>query len=270
LSDRAPQSTPPTRSHPGQSQDPTQCPLQCTSKAMLGDHEVHVAPPAYKCRNHQRPQPGKFFSKWGICTITARGRKRREFSSRGAHPPHHSACERSGRQGCSDGSNPDTGHAVTQCQTKRRDDIRKPCDAYRPTMRKLIIPTALQVTVLTLSCSSPTPTPVSPDASSDVVQDTVIQDVQRDGVVGDVCVLPDSDPFVPAGFRCVARVATPDANCPTKRVCSPSECPAECEGCASPLFCIPDILPDGGRPDRCVRNLSCEIDQCGPGCRAVG
>ena len=126
-------------------------------------------------------------------------------------------------------------------------------------MKRLVIPTALQVTALTLACSS-TSTPPADVPTTDTRND-----------VADVCVILDTDPFVPEGVRCLPmRDAPAGTTCPAQRVCAAEACPTGCEGCASPLFCIPDMFPDGGRPSSCAPSETCSTDGCGAGCRAVG
>jgi hypothetical protein len=126
-------------------------------------------------------------------------------------------------------------------------------------VKRLVIPTALQVTALTLACSS-TSTPPADVPTTDTRND-----------VADVCVILDTDPFVPEGVRCLpTRDAPAGTTCPAQRVCAAEACPAGCEGCASPLFCIPDMFPDGGRPSSCAPSETCSTDGCGAGCRAVG
>lgn len=126
-------------------------------------------------------------------------------------------------------------------------------------MKRLVIPTALQVTALTLACSS-TSTPPADVPTTDTRND-----------VADVCVILDTDPFVPEGVRCLpTRDAPAGTTCPAQRVCAAEACPTGCEGCASPLFCIPDMFPDGGRPSSCAPSETCSTDGCGAGCRAVG
>jgi hypothetical protein len=130
---------------------------------------------------------------------------------------------------------------------------------------RLVIPPALQFVVVALSgCGTPSPAPAdaTPADRADVIGDAS----------GDVCVLPDAEPFGPQpGFAC-ARAADAGASvqCPDRRVCARAECGAGCEACESTLFCIPDTLPDGGRPERCAQNTTCDLAGCGEGCRAVG
>ncbi len=131
-------------------------------------------------------------------------------------------------------------------------------------MKRLVIPTALQVTALTLACSSTSSPPADVPTA-----DVVTTDTSRD--VADACVVLDSDPFIPSGFRCLpTRNAPAGTTCPAQRVCAAEACPTGCEGCASPLFCIPDMFPDGGRPSSCAPSETCSTDGCGAGCRAVG
>ena len=150
---------------------------------------------------------------------------------------------------------------------------------------RLVLPVTLQVAFLT-ACGMSPPTPPADVAPSDVVADRadtsitdalldVIADAAPDAVAdaaSDACMLPDSDPFGPQpGFAC-ARAADAGAavQCPDRRVCTMAECGGGCEACQSTLFCIPDTLPDGGRPDGCAQNVTCDPDACGAGCRAVG
>jgi hypothetical protein len=136
-------------------------------------------------------------------------------------------------------------------------------------VKRLVIPTALQVTALTLACSS-TSTPPADSSITDARSDVSVTDTSN-GDVADACVVLDSDPFIPSGFRCLPRRDAPaGTTCPTQRVCTAEACPTSCEGCESPLFCIPDMFPDGGRPSSCAPSETCSTDGCGAGCRAVG
>jgi hypothetical protein len=151
-------------------------------------------------------------------------------------------------------------------------------------VRTLKLPGTLVYTVyLSAGCSSQS----APDAATDARPDTAVTDtVVTDGPVTDTavadtlvadaqdagCMLGETGgPGPQPGFECTP---TADAGlgvtCPSARVCEPSQCGPGCEGCASALFCIPDRLPDGGRPERCARATTCNMDLCGEGCRAVG
>lgn len=137
---------------------------------------------------------------------------------------------------------------------------------------RLILPATLQVVLLS-ACGTSSPTPPT-DVAADRA-DTAVADALIDAVAdaaSDACVLPDSDPFGPQpGFAC-ARSADAGASvqCSDRRVCVRSECGPGCEACEATLFCIPDTLPDGGRPDGCAQSVTCDPDACGAGCRAVG
>lgn len=127
---------------------------------------------------------------------------------------------------------------------------------------RLVIPPVLHVVAVALSACGNTPAPPADVAPADVAADAAT----------DACVLPDADPFGPQpGFAC-ARAADAGASvqCSERRVCVRSECGSGCEACEATLFCIPDTLPDGGRPDGCAQNVTCDPDACGAGCRAVG
>lgn len=138
---------------------------------------------------------------------------------------------------------------------------------------RLRLPTRLAVTVLaSAACSSPT---TQTDASADVVStDNAVLDVIRDVIsrdvfdAGRVCTRNPFDPENPApAVRCLARRGEAMA-CPGASVCVAEDCPAHCEGCVSPLFCIPDPEADAGVA--CVVSTVCSADACNPGCRAVG
>lgn len=158
----------------------------------------------------------------------------------------------------------------------------------RPRLR---LPTRLAVTVLgAAACSSPE-APV--DASADVARvdaprDTG-DDALRDALLGDVSDATDDvadasgpdvfdsgrtctpDPLQPENpafaVRCLPRRGE-TAACPAASVCVAADCPAHCEGCVSPLFCIPDPSVDAGVA--CAVGTVCTPEACNPGCRAVG
>lgn len=135
--------------------------------------------------------------------------------------------------------------------------------------RRLVIPPVLQFVAVALSgCGTSTTAPADA-APADVAADRA--DAITDSP-SDVCVLPDAEPFGPQpGFACARTVdAGASVQCPDRRVCARAECGAGCEACEATLFCIPDMLPDGGRPDRCAQNQTCDPAGCGEGCRAVG
>ena len=136
---------------------------------------------------------------------------------------------------------------------------------------RLVLPTALQVVVLS-ACGTATPPPA--DGAADRA-DAPVTDALLDAVAdaaSDACVLPDSEPFGPQpGFACARALdAGAAVQCPDRRVCERSACGPGCEACEATLFCIPETLPDGGRPDGCAQNVTCDPDACGAGCRAVG
>jgi len=145
---------------------------------------------------------------------------------------------------------------------------------------RLIIPPVLHVVAVALSACGTTPQPPADVAPTDVAADRAdapfadLVDAVADAMTdaSDACVLPDSDPFGPQpGFACARAVdAGAAVRCPDRRVCTMAECGVGCEACQSTLFCIPDTLPDGGRPDGCAQNQTCDPDACGAGCRAVG
>ncbi|MFO0625114.1 MAG: hypothetical protein U0325_05805 [Polyangiales bacterium] len=157
---------------------------------------------------------------------------------------------------------------------------------------RLTLPTRLAVTVSLAACtSSPPPgdaSPARPDVADDARADApgdaftdapgdaftdVFADVRADApgdVPGDarMCTRNPFDPENP-GFavRCLARRGATQP-CPEASVCVAEDCPAHCEGCVSPLFCIPDPERDAGVA--CVVSTACSEDACNPGCRAVG
>jgi hypothetical protein len=129
---------------------------------------------------------------------------------------------------------------------------------------RLVLPAALQFVALS-ACGN---TVVSADATP---ADATPAD-RAEAAVTDGCALPpDASPFKMPGFACApAADAGPAVQCPAERVCARSACGAGCEACESTLFCIADVLPDGGRPERCAQDNVCSPEACGPGCRAVG
>lgn len=146
---------------------------------------------------------------------------------------------------------------------------------------RLRIPAQLAVTVLAASgCSDP---PSGFDAAVDVARvdaqadaqgDVARDDVLRDVILGDVvdaareCTRNPFDPENPAfAVQCRRRPGA-SGDCPTTPVCVAADCPANCEGCVSPLFCIPDNTVDAGVA--CVGGTACSGEACPPGCRAVG
>jgi hypothetical protein len=138
---------------------------------------------------------------------------------------------------------------------------------------RLIIPPTLHVVAVALSACGNTAAPPADVVPTDVAADRA--DAMTDTpaeAASDACVLPDSDPFGPQpGFACARALdAGAAVRCPDRRVCTMAECGGGCEACQSTLFCIPDTLPDGGRPDGCAQNVTCDPDACGAGCRAVG
>ncbi|MBI5515028.1 MAG: hypothetical protein HY909_14730 [Deltaproteobacteria bacterium] len=153
-------------------------------------------------------------------------------------------------------------------------------------MRTLKLPATLVYTVyLSTSCSSQGTPDAATDARADqapadtsVTDSTPADTAVVDSAVADTggrdseCMLGDTEGVGPRpGYECTpAAGAGAGVTCPTGRVCEASQCGAGCEGCQSALFCIPDRLPDGGRPERCARSTTCNGDLCGEGCRAVG
>lgn len=152
---------------------------------------------------------------------------------------------------------------------------------------RLTLPARLVFTVSLSACAA---TPPSGDAAADVRDaDDVHRDVLGDAladIVHDAPVdaLTDAsgdavdaarmctrNPFDPEnmGFavRCLARRGATQP-CPKASVCVAEDCPAHCEGCISPLFCIPDNERDAGVA--CAVSTVCSADACNPGCRAVG
>jgi len=152
---------------------------------------------------------------------------------------------------------------------------------------RLTLPARLVVSVSLAGCASSSPTA---DAAVDVrdahVGDTLtdaladaltdlggMADVPGDvpGDVADDARMCTRNPFDPEnmGFavRCLARRGATQP-CPKASVCVAADCPAQCEGCISPLFCIPDGENDAGVA--CVVSTACSADACNPGCRAVG
>jgi len=148
---------------------------------------------------------------------------------------------------------------------------------------RLTLPTSLVVTVVAAGgcASAPVATDAATDRGSSV--DTALADVLRVDV-SDVRDVVDAgardvvdervctqNPFDPEGgryaVRCLARrgATTP---CPEGNVCVAEDCPAQCAGCVSPLFCIPDNSVDAGVA--CAVSTVCDPGDCNPGCRAVG
>jgi hypothetical protein len=168
-------------------------------------------------------------------------------------------------------------------------------------MASLRIPSALSVATLAALASGCAPRPAPDDARAD--------DARTDGATSDgsACVPDDAMPYPdrlcgrtdgdggltscgPAcsngtcsgdcrlcvasrfygtvGIQCLPRAGS-TAACPPS-VCQPSDCPAGCETCEAPLFCIPDPTMADGGSDRCVTSNTCDPAGCGPGCRAVG
>ncbi|MEZ4392158.1 MAG: hypothetical protein R3A48_13770 [Polyangiales bacterium] len=152
---------------------------------------------------------------------------------------------------------------------------------------RLNIPARLVFAVSASACSS---SPTTPDASADVAPvddrasvDVVVLDAlvdalaPGDATADDVRDAATADractvnPFDPEGgakaVRCLPRRGA-TMPCPQDNVCVEADCPAHCEGCVSPLFCIPDSESDAGVS--CVVSTVCSEDACNPGCRAVG
>lgn len=124
---------------------------------------------------------------------------------------------------------------------------------------RLVLPAALQFVALSACGNTVAPADATP--------------VDRaEAAATDGCALPpDASPLKMPGFACApAADAGPAVQCPAERVCARSACGAGCEACESTLFCIADVLPDGGRPERCAQDNVCSPEACGPGCRAVG
>lgn len=154
------------------------------------------------------------------------------------------------------------------------------------TRPRLTLPARLVFTVSLAGCASSPPTA---DAAADVRDANAERDALTDAfadIVSDATgdaltdVLGDAadgarmctrNPFDPEnmGFavRCLARRGATQP-CPKASVCVAEDCPAQCEGCISPLFCIPDSERDAGVA--CVVSTACSEDACNPGCRAVG
>ena len=78
------------------------------------------------------------------------------------------------------------------------------------------------------------------------------------------------NPFDPEnmGFavRCLARRGATQP-CPKASVCVAADCPAQCEGFISPLFCIPDSENDAGVA--CAVSTVCSAEPGNPGCTAL-
>lgn len=142
---------------------------------------------------------------------------------------------------------------------------------------RLRLPARLAVTVIIPSaCSSPD-APADASVMDVLSSDTAVLDVLRDAPPADVagdaldaraCTRNPFDPESTAlAVRCLPKrgVTMP---CPTESVCVASDCPAHCDGCVSPLFCIPDNSADAGVA--CAVSTVCDPDACNPGCRAVG
>ncbi|MFO0561130.1 MAG: hypothetical protein U0269_24140 [Polyangiales bacterium] len=175
-------------------------------------------------------------------------------------------------------------------------------------MKSLRIPQVLVVATLTGATFSCAPRPSPSDAQSDGAQGDVAQSETGSGEAG-ACEMRDASSTPPfnmtlcgrdndggvqscgapcdngtcsGGCRlCVANQFEGEigiacrprggsmANCPS-RVCQPSDCPAGCETCESPLFCIPDqTMADGAMPN-CVGTTCDPMNGCPAGCRAVG
>lgn len=119
------------------------------------------------------------------------------------------------------------------------------------------------------------------DASSTPPFNTALCGRDTDGGV-ETCGAPCDNGTCAAGCRlCVANQFEGEigiacrprggsmASCPS-RVCQPSDCPAACETCESPLFCIPDdTMADGSMPN-CTGTTCDPMNGCPAGCRAVG
>jgi len=163
---------------------------------------------------------------------------------------------------------------------------------------RLTLPARLVFSVSLVACAS---SPPSGDASADVRDADIVRDALGDvlaDIVSDARVdaltdaptdtsgdaLTDAsgdapvdarmctrNPFDPEnmGFavRCLARRGSTQP-CPKASVCVAEDCPTHCEGCVSPLFCIPDNERDAGVA--CAVSTVCSADACNPGCRAVG
>lgn len=152
---------------------------------------------------------------------------------------------------------------------------------------RLTLPARLVFSVSLAGCAS---SPPAGDASADVrdaddgrrdALGDVLADIVTDAPVdaradasGDVPLdgrMCERNPFDPEnmGFavRCLARRGATQP-CPKASVCVAADCPTHCEGCISPLFCIPDNESDAGVA--CAVSTVCSEDACNPGCRAVG
>ncbi len=145
---------------------------------------------------------------------------------------------------------------------------------------RLTLPARLVVSVTLAGCAA---SPPAVDAAADVrdALSDALSDAPSDALPD---ALPDAsgdaaldaractrNPFDPEnpGFavRCLARRGATQP-CPKASVCVAEDCPAQCEGCVSPLFCIPDPANDAGVA--CAVSTVCSEDACNPGCRAVG
>lgn len=153
---------------------------------------------------------------------------------------------------------------------------------------RLTLPARLVFSVSLAACASSPPTgdasadvrdaEVESDALGDVLAD-IVTDAPVDALTDVPVDAPDDarmcerNPFDPEnmGFavRCLARRGATQP-CPKASVCVAADCPAHCEGCISPLFCIPDPDLSNDAGVACVVSTVCSEDACNPGCRAVG
>lgn len=135
------------------------------------------------------------------------------------------------------------------------------------TRSRLRLPARLAVTVLGAACSS---TEAPRDAAMDTV-DAFVRDALADTAITDARRTCTRNPFDPEStalaVRCLPRRGVTMA-CPTDNVCVEADCPSHCNGCVSPLFCIPD--PDADAGVACAVSTVCDPDACNPGCRPVG
>lgn len=149
---------------------------------------------------------------------------------------------------------------------------------------RLKIPAQIVFVVTASACSSsPSTQDASVDVALDALADALVNDAPgadtpltdsshtdaRDALTADrTCTV---DPFNPEGMRksvrCLPRRGA-TMPCPQENVCVEADCPSHCEGCVSPLFCIPDSENDAGVS--CVVGSVCSEEACNPGCRAVG
>ncbi len=154
---------------------------------------------------------------------------------------------------------------------------------------RLTLPARLVFSVSLAACASSSPTADASadvrdaddgrrDALGDALAD-IVTDAPVDALSDALSDAPDDarkcerNPFDPEnpGFavRCLARRGATQP-CPEANVCVTADCPAHCEGCLSPLFCIPDPDLSNDAGVACVVSTVCSEDACNPGCRAVG